>query len=59
MGQEDITWYDVLGVLPGVETKKIKREYEAKSALLRPDVIAGAPSNVLTAITFCLIKGGN
>jgi DnaJ-class molecular chaperone len=51
MEQEGITWYDVLGVLPGVETRKIRREYEAKSALLGPDMIAGAPSNVLTAIT--------
>jgi DnaJ-class molecular chaperone len=51
MEQEGITWYDVLGVLPGVETGRIEREYEAKSALLRPDMIAGAPSNVLTAIT--------
>jgi hypothetical protein len=48
--QEGITWYDVLGVLPGAETRKIKREYEAKSALLRPDMIAGAPSNVLQAV---------
>jgi len=50
MEQEGITWYDVLGVLPGAETRKIKREYEAKSALLRPDMIAGAPSNVLQAV---------
>lgn len=51
MEQEGITWYDVLGVLPGAEARKIKREYEAKSALLRPDMIAGAPSNVLKAVT--------
>ena len=50
MEQEGITWYDVLGVLPGVETRKIKQEYQAKSTLLRPDMIAGAPSNVLTAV---------
>ena len=51
MEQERITWYDVLGVLPGAEARKVKREYEAKSALLRPDMIAGAPSNVLKAVT--------
>ncbi len=51
MEQERITWYDVLGVLPGAEARKIKREYEAKSALLRPDMIAGAPSNVFKAVT--------
>jgi hypothetical protein len=49
--RQDVTWYDVLGVLPGVAADKIKREYEAKSALLRPDMIAGAPSNVLKAVT--------
>ena len=49
--EQGITWYDVLGVMPGAETRKIRQEYEAKSALLRPDMIAGAPSNVLTAIT--------
>ena len=38
-----ITWYDVLGVLPGAEACKIKREYDAKAALLRPDLISGAP----------------
>lgn len=51
MEQGRITWYDVLGVLPGAETRKIRREYEAKSALLRPDLIAGAPPNVLKAVT--------
>ena len=49
--EQGITWYDVLGVMPGAETRKIRQEYEAKSALLRPDMIAGAPPNVLTAIT--------
>jgi hypothetical protein len=51
MEHEGITWYDVLSVLPGAETKRIEREYEAKSGLLRPDMIAGASSNVLTAVT--------
>jgi curved DNA-binding protein CbpA len=49
--EQGVTWYDVLGVMPGVEARKIKREYEAKSVLLRPDMIAGAPSNVFTAVT--------
>ena len=51
MEQEGITWYDVLGVLPGVETRRIKSQYEARSALLGPEMIAGAPSDVLMAIT--------
>jgi hypothetical protein len=29
-----ITWYDVLGVLPGAEAGKIKRGYDAKAAQL-------------------------
>jgi curved DNA-binding protein CbpA len=45
------TWYEVLGVLPGADPRKIRREYEARSGLLRPEVIAGAPSGVLTAVT--------
>ena len=46
-----ITWYDVLGALPGAEARKIKREYDAKAALLRPELISGAPPDVLTAVT--------
>jgi hypothetical protein len=45
-----ITWYDVLGVLPGAEPRKIKQKYDAKAALLRPELISGAPPNVLTAV---------
>jgi hypothetical protein len=51
MEYEGVTWYEVLGVLPGADTRRIRREYEARSALLRPDMIAGAPSGVLTAVT--------
>ena len=46
-----ITWYDVLGVLPGAEPAKIRREYDAKTGLLRPELISGAPSNVVKAIS--------
>jgi hypothetical protein len=49
--QPGITWYDVLGVLPGAETRRIKREYDAKAALLRPELISGAVLNVTTAVT--------
>jgi len=45
-----ITWYDVLGVLPGAEARKIQREYDAKAALLRPELISGAPPDVVTAV---------
>ena len=46
-----ITWYDVLGVLPDAEARKIKRTYDAKASLLRPEMISGASSDVLKAVT--------
>jgi hypothetical protein len=46
-----ITWYDVLDVLPGADPAKIRREYEVKTNLLRPELISGAPSNVVQAIS--------
>jgi len=46
-----ITWYDVLGAVPDAEASKIKRKYEDKAALLRPELISGAPSNVVKAVT--------
>ena len=49
--ESGITWYNVLGVLPGAEARKIKREYDGKAALLRPELISGAPPNVLMAVT--------
>ena len=45
--ERGVTWYDVLGVLPGAEARKINSAFEAKSALLSPGMIAGAPSNVV------------
>jgi len=44
-----ITWYDIFGVLPGSTQEEIQGAYESKSALLRPHVLTGAPSPVLTA----------
>jgi len=46
-----ITWYDVLGAVPDADASKIKRKYEDKAALLRPELISGAPSNVGKAVT--------
>ena len=46
-----ITWYDVLGAVPDAETRTIKRKYQDQAALLRPELISGAPSTVLTAVT--------
>src|SRR6185437_1203611 len=46
-----VTWYEVLGVLPGAEPRQIKREYAARSGLLGPEMIAGAPPDVITAVS--------
>jgi curved DNA-binding protein CbpA len=44
-----ITWYDIFGVLPGSTQEEIQSAYESRASLLRPTVLAGAPSPVLTA----------
>jgi hypothetical protein len=44
-----VTWYDILGVLPGASADKIRREYDAKTSLLRAELISGAPSHVIKA----------
>ncbi len=46
-----ITWYDVLGVLPGASAEQVKHQHDAKVSLLRPELLAGAPSPVVTAAT--------
>jgi curved DNA-binding protein CbpA len=49
VGGRGITWYDILGVLPDASADTIQQAYEAKASLLRPPLISGAPSKVLTA----------
>src|SRR3984885_3757224 len=49
--EPDITWYDVLGAVPDAETRTIKRKYQDKATLLRPELISGAPSTVLAVVT--------
>ena len=44
-----ITWYDILGVLPGSTQEQIQSAYESRASLLRPNLLAGAASPVLTA----------
>jgi curved DNA-binding protein CbpA len=46
-----ITWYDVLGVLPGATAEQVQHQHDAKARLLRPELIAGAPSPVVAAAT--------
>ena len=45
-----ITWYEVMGVLPGAAADRIRRRYGERAALLRGEMIAGAPSNVLVSV---------
>src|SRR5215469_16182567 len=45
-----ITWYDVLGVLPDAEPQDIREAWQAREALLQPGMLAGAPSDVLSAV---------
>jgi hypothetical protein len=50
LGKEHgITWYDVLGVLPGASAEQVQRQHDAKATLLRPELVAGAPSPVVAA----------
>jgi len=44
-----ITWYDIFGMLPGATQEQIHSAFESRASLLRPDVLSGAPSPVLTA----------
>ena len=44
-----ITWYDLLGALPDASSEDIERAYAAKASLLRPELLSGAPSTVVTA----------
>jgi curved DNA-binding protein CbpA len=45
----DITWYDLLGALPDASSADIQQAYDAKASLLRPGLLASAPSKVVTA----------
>ena len=45
----DITWYDLLGALADASSEDIQQAYDAKAALLRAELLAGAPSKVVTA----------
>lgn len=46
-----ITWYDVLGLLPGASAEQVKHQHDAKLSLLRPALLTGAPSPVVMAAT--------
>jgi hypothetical protein len=44
-----ITWYDVLGVMPDASAEQVQRQHDSKANLLRPELLAGAPSPVVAA----------
>jgi hypothetical protein len=44
-----LTWYDVLGILPGASADEVRSAYEARMRLLAANMISGAPPNVVTA----------
>lgn len=44
-----ITWYDLLGTLPDASSEDIEQAYDAKAGVLRPELLSGAPSTVVTA----------
>jgi len=45
----NVTWYDVLGVLPDATTDDIRAAWQARRDALGPGLLAGAPSDVLAA----------
>jgi curved DNA-binding protein CbpA len=44
-----VTWYDVLGVVPGATLEDVRKAWEARQAALQPGKFAGAPPNVVSA----------
>ncbi len=44
------TYYDMLGVIQGASADEVRVSYEAKAAVLAPEMIAGAPSKVIAVI---------
>lgn len=44
-----LTWYDVLGVLPGASREQVKSAYEDRARLLDPQMLTGISSKVLKA----------
>jgi len=44
-----ITWYDILGILPGASSDTVRRAYQDKTQQLERDWIASAPPDVIEA----------
>jgi curved DNA-binding protein CbpA len=41
---DGLTWYDILGVLPGCSADEVRRAFEEKQSVLGPKRISGPPS---------------
>jgi hypothetical protein len=44
-----VTWYDILGILPGASSETVRRAYQDKTRQLERTDFAGAPSAVIAA----------
>jgi hypothetical protein len=44
-----VTWYDVLGTVPGATPDDIREAWQARQAALQPAALAGAPADVQSA----------
>jgi PASTA domain len=44
-----LTWYDILGILPGASADDVQRALAARADTLRFELISGAPTKVLSA----------
>jgi hypothetical protein len=49
--QPMVTWYDILDVMSGATTEEIQGKHDSQASLLRTELIAGAPSAVITAVS--------
>lgn len=47
---DQLSYYDILGVQPGASIDDIRRAFDAKKAVLAPGMIAGASTRVLVAV---------
>jgi curved DNA-binding protein CbpA len=44
-----LSWYDILDILPGSSADEVQRAFALKAGVLRPEMISGAPSKVVAA----------
>lgn len=47
---DQLSYYDILGVLPGASADEIQHSYDTKASVLAPSMIAGAPSKAVAVV---------